>query len=190
MNYIKMLILLCAGLCWNVTASGATIWRPSDGNTNYVSLAGPESTTVSFALFDYDEDTNSVNLGARLPFAPGDQISFFKDKSSGIVFAVNDDDPVHLILALGRSDHFAIGANDGSGWVLDDGAPTLMGTNLYALNFNFASGNTILIQVDAKVAGTTVAVVPLPAGSLLLGSGLLVLIGGRGWRSRRCVMQA
>lgn len=185
MSYSRALIILCAGLCWNAAAWGATIWRPADGNTNYVSLAAPDNPTVSFALFDYDEDAHGVNLSARLAFAPGDQISFFKDRDSGIFFAVNDSDPAHPILELGRSDQFAIGANDGSGWVLDDDAPTPMGTNIYALHFVFASGSHALIQVDAKRVATAPAVVPLPAGAWLFVSGLLVL-AGRGCRSPGC----
>lgn len=178
MSSIRYLSLLFAGICLSgvteAASLGATIWRPTEDNTNYTSLEMATDSTLSFALYDYDEISRNVDTGAVILFSAGDQISFFK--RDGVFFARNDATPWYPALLLGNSTWFIIGANDGNGWVLDDGLPTPFGTNTYALNFMFASGSdTLLLQTDAKVAGRLVNAVPTPGAALLLFSGLMLL---------------
>lgn len=182
MRHILLLIVVLAGFCWHATASaipvpttGASIWRPTDSDTNYMSLGQTGESTVSFALFDYDETSRNVDLDAKLEFKAGDLISFFE--RDGEWFAMNDSDLHPSKLLLGSSDWFVIAANDGCVWVFDDGMPETLGTNIYALEFLFDSGfSAELQQADAKHVGRLATLVPAPPAALLLASGLLTLV--------------
>jgi hypothetical protein len=142
----------------------ATIFAPTDGNTNF--LAG-NLTGAQLAMFD---DSDQSYGGSSLAVQLGDQVGFVGGLSDFVATNASNN-PGSQTLTLTGSDNFILGLSidNGASWLADS---SVVSAGINAYTVSFASGNNV-IQVDVQV----IPAIPVPAAVWLFGSGLLGLIG-------------
>ena len=164
MKHITSALVSLFLLAGATTASAATIWAPTDGTVNTLSIHfyGPSG---SFGLFD---DSTAIGSASApdLAITGSDVITFIANGSNWDVSSQNTSD-THT---LSGSNWFQFGFNSvgsGSNWEGDNGSPSWTG-GMWQLFFPSAPG-TVLFAAD-------VTPVPLPGGIALFFSGILALM--------------
>lgn len=178
MEFKHLLMAVC--LVATGSANAATVWLPTNVDTNYLAFQSVASG-ASLAIFNYDNNTNSIYLPQRLDVdvnTTGAGTVTFQSNANHTATSGSNS------LNLGTDgNYFAVGMSMDSGatWTLDNGSPTHLNGSIYTLFFDLPGGTQTAIQVDADPYDTggvpPEAVVPVPAAAWLFGSGLLGLAG-------------
>ena len=156
---MKWFSLIIFGLFLNSSVMAATVWAPTDGDTNFLFTTTYTGSGI-LGLFDDQDQTYS---GSHLLLSSNDLVSYTPttggydaaNLASGTLFL---SDTYNFILGLTT--------DGGSSWITD----TLMvdlGNNAYRIFFD-GIGETVAVDVQA---------VPLPAAFWLFITGFLSLIG-------------
>ena len=153
-------------------AGAATVFAPTDGDVNFISLGTFDTNTTILGMFD---DSDTWFTGPWLEIPVPQSIAFSGPDMGGDWTATNESS---ASLTLTDSNRFmlAISTDNGSTWQ-GDISVTALGANSWQVMF---PGYQSVIQVDARV-------VPVPAAVWLFGSGLvgLVAVTRRSRPSRR-----
>jgi hypothetical protein len=167
---------VCACLFALITtsATAATIWAPTNIDTDFIQVDFGISTNGGIlALFD-DSDTafaNALEIGQN-----GGQV-VFTDNNDGSwnaeVFDVTSTSGGSITLSGNNS--FSLGMNWGTGYFGDTNASLTSSPDTYLIVFEGLDGS------GGRLSGNTLAVdlapIPIPAAIWLFGSGLLGLVG-------------
>ena len=176
------IITMASFLLASSAASAATIWAPTNEDTDFIQLdfagnpdagSGISTNDGMLALFD-DSDTtftNALEIGKD-----GGQV-VFTDNNDGSwnaeVFDVTNTSRGSITLS--GNANFTLGMDWGMGYFGDTNASLLSSPDTYLIVFDGLDAQ------ERPIFGNTIAVdlapVPVPAAVWLFGSGLLGLVG-------------
>ena len=175
------IITMASFLLASSVASAATIWAPTNEDTDFIQLdfagtpdagRGISTNGGTLALFD-DSDFGGTALvigqqGGQVVFSDNNDGSwnaefFDVSKASGGSITLSGDNS------------FSLGMDWSAGYYGDSNATLISSPDTYLIIFDGLDGS------GAKISGNTLAVdlapVPVPAAVWLFGSGLLGLVG-------------
>ena len=175
------IITMASFLLASSVASAATIWAPTNEDTDFIQLdfagtpvAGPGISTNggTLALFD-DSDFGGTALVIG---KEGGQV-VFTDNNNGSCNAefFDKNDTSDGSITLSDNANFMLGMDWGAGYYGDSNTTLIRSPDTYLIVFDGLDGS------GAEISGNTLAVdlapVPVPAAVWLFGSGLLGLVG-------------
>lgn len=157
---MRKLLLITLGLFLHGGVMAATVWAPTDGNTNFlftISYTG----AGTLAMFD---DQDQSYAGAALALNTNDTVSFTPSGLNYTASSVGNGGT----LTLTDTTNFILGfsTDNGATWLADTSFVQLA-SNMYRIFFGV--GETVAVDL--------VQVVPLPAAIWLFLSGMLGLVG-------------
>jgi len=170
-HWVAVCLLLVSG------ASSASVWAPSDGDSNFFSFTQASFPFVSGDMFGIFEDT-VVDLGASAPvltFTGAAKVLF---TVSGANYTVSSGASSGTLLG---SNNFQLAWKTGSVWKFErDSTVTPLGNLLYFSNAqNPAPGNIhalLAVDIVRSQATSDTPAVPLPASIWMMTSALMGLL--------------
>lgn len=170
MKRLSTVLLCIASLASSWTASAATVWYPTGGDVDTITLSfiGPLPANSAFGLFD---DTTTVN-GASAPdlqIANSDQLVFTQD--GGGIWSVAST-VLGGSFVIGASNWFQFGfsadTSASNNWQ-GDSSLSQVGVDSWLIGFPSLPAGVTFVAADLLP-------VPLPAGAPLFISGALALM--------------
>ena len=182
MKLLSKIIFVATLFFTPFVVSAATIWTPTNEDTDFIQLEIMSITTNggTLALFDdADFGGNALIIGQN-----GGQV-VFTDNNNGSWSAQFFDASNTLSgsIILSNNPNFILGMTWGLGYVPDDMNPLLISTpDTYLISFNGVNGfqqgiSGQTLAVDLSPVDDDWAPVPVPAAAWLFGSALLVVAG-------------
>lgn len=155
---MKQISLLIFGLCLNSGVMAATVWVPTDGDSNFFTTV----ISIDGGMLGLFDDEDQAYSGASLELSDSDLVIFTPDGGDFIATNLDND-----TIGLSNTYNFILGLSlDGGSTWLEDTSITNLGNNAFRVFF----GENQALAVDVRV-------VPLPAAFWLFGTAFMGLIG-------------
>jgi hypothetical protein len=170
-NYLAATALMTA----SSVAFSATIWTPTNEDTDFIQFDFAGITTDGGTLALFDDDTGFAGTALVIGSSGGNVV--FTDNSDGSwdaqFFDVFNTPGATITLAGGNN--FVLGIDWGAGYAGDTSYSLQSSPDTYLINFDGVAAD------GSSKSGSTLAVdlapIPVPAAVWLFGSGLLGLVG-------------
>ena len=166
-------IMLSAVLgLFSITANAATIWAPTNEDTDFITIdfAGIDLNGATLAMFD--DDDNGTYANPLIIGTDGGEVRF--SVSGSDVLANSFDSAGAAVdgpLVLTGSDAFTLAISyDSVNWLGDTSWSGTPSPDSFLIRFDSVAG-------AASVIGVDLTPVPVPAAIWLFGTGLIGLVG-------------
>lgn len=173
MKISQLLSITVLGLC-SFAASAATVWQPTDGETDFIQFGTVSTNGGTLALFDdSDFGGNALIIGSS-----GGQVTF--TAGGGSDWTANAYDSSNSLVSgpitLTGGKNFTLGMSwdGGATWSPDASFSQLATYDTYLISFDGQSKGQ---SISGSTMGVDLQPVPVPAAAWLFGTGLLGLVG-------------